>query len=63
MEPHPRDLTDSKFMQNMTRQRLAHTIREGLPNTSMPAWKSVLKDDEIQAIIAYVSRVFHPVKQ
>ncbi|NMG44660.1 c-type cytochrome [Aromatoleum toluvorans] len=62
MEPHPRDLTDPKFMKDMTRGRLAHTIREGLPNTSMPAWKSVLKDDEIDAIIAYVSRVFHPVK-
>ncbi|HJV25449.1 MAG TPA: cytochrome c [Aromatoleum sp.] len=62
MEPHPRDLTDPKFMKNMTRQRLAHTIREGLANTSMPAWKSVLKDDEIEAIIAYISRVFHPVR-
>ena len=62
MEPHPRDLTDPKFMGDMTRGRLAHTIREGLPNTSMPAWKSVLKGDEIEAIIAYVSRVFHPVK-
>lgn len=62
MEPHPRDLTDPKFMKDMTRQRLAHTIREGLANTSMPAWKSVLKDDEIEAIIAYISRVFHPVK-
>jgi len=63
MEPHPRDLTDPSFMQGMTRERLAHTIREGLPNTSMPAWKSVLKADEIDAIIAYVSRVFHPVKR
>ncbi len=62
MEPHPRDLTDPAFMRDMTRARLAHTIREGLPNTSMPAWKSVLKADEIDAIVAYVSRVFHPVK-
>ncbi|NMG31983.1 c-type cytochrome [Aromatoleum evansii] len=63
MEPHPRDLTDPAFMRDMTRERLAHTIREGLPNTSMPAWKLVLKGDEIDAIISYVSRVFHPVKQ
>lgn len=62
MEPHPRDLTDPKFMQDMTRQRLAHTIREGLPNTSMPAWKSVFKDDEIRAVVAYISRVFHAVR-
>ena len=62
MEPHPRDLTDPKFMKDMTRKRLAHTVREGLANTSMPAWKSVLKDDEIDAIVTYISRVFHPVK-
>lgn len=62
MEPHPRDLTDPKFMSGMTRARLANVIAEGLPNTSMPAWKSVLKDDEIQAVVAYISRVFHPVR-
>lgn len=62
MEPHPRDLTDPNFMGAMTRARLGDAIREGLPNTSMPAWKSVLKDDEIQALIAYISRAFHPVQ-
>lgn len=62
MEPHPRDLTDPKFMSAMNRLRFAHVIREGLPNTSMPAWKSVLKDEEVEAIIDYVSRVFHPVR-
>jgi cytochrome c oxidase cbb3-type subunit 3 len=63
MEPHPRDLTDPAFMRSMTRERLAQTIREGLPNTSMPAWKSVLQPDEVDAIVAYVSRAFHPVKR
>lgn len=62
MEPHPRDLTDPKFMSGMTRERLAHAIREGLPNTSMPAWKSVLDDGEVKALIDYISRAFHPVK-
>jgi len=33
-----------------------------LPGTSMPAWKSVLSEDEIQSVIAYVSRAFHPMK-
>lgn len=62
MEPHPRDLTDPRFMSGMTRDRLAQAIREGLPNTSMPAWKSVLSEQEIAQIIAYISRVFHPVR-
>ncbi len=63
MTPHPRDLTETRFMSGMTRVRLRRTIREGLPNTSMPAWRSVLKDDEIDAIVAYVSRAFHPLPE
>lgn len=61
LEPHPRDLTDAAFMSGMTRQRLAGVIREGLPGTSMPAWKSVLAEEEIQDLIAYVARAFHPL--
>jgi cytochrome c oxidase cbb3-type subunit 3 len=61
LEPHPRDLTATAFMSGMTRERLANVIRDGLPNTSMPAWKSVLPEADIQAAIAYISRAFHPV--
>lgn len=61
LEPHPRDLTAPAFMRGMTKGRLANVIREGLPGTSMPAWKSVLNDADIQALTAYISRAFHPV--
>lgn len=62
MEPHPRNLRDPVFMDNASRQTIARAIREGLPNTSMPAWKSVLKDADIQAIVAYINRAFHPLR-
>ena len=62
MEPHPRNLRDPGFMTNSTRQTISHAIREGLPNTSMPAWKSVLSDRDIQSIIAYINRAFYPLK-
>jgi cytochrome c oxidase cbb3-type subunit 3 len=62
MEPHPRDLTNPEFMRNLSRERLRQVIRDGLPETSMPAWKSVLEPAEIEAIIAYVGRAFHPLK-
>ncbi|MCB1917544.1 MAG: c-type cytochrome [Rhodocyclaceae bacterium] len=61
MEPHPRNLTDPSFMADMTRQRLAATIRDGLPNTSMPAWKHVLDGAQIDAVVAYVNKAFHPL--
>ena len=62
MEPHPRNLADPAFMSTMTRDRLRQVIGDGLPETSMPAWKSVLEPHEIDAVIAYISRAFHPVQ-
>lgn len=62
LEPHPRNLRDPAFMTFMTRGRLTQVIKEGLPNTSMPAWQSVLNNNDIRAIAAYINRVFHPLK-
>jgi cytochrome c oxidase cbb3-type subunit 3 len=61
LEPHPRDLTKSAAMDSMTRTRLRTVIRNGLTGTSMPAWKSVLSEQQIEDVIAYVSRAFHPL--
>jgi cytochrome c oxidase cbb3-type subunit 3 len=61
LEPHPRNLTDPVAMAGMTRGRLTSVIREGLPGTSMPAWKSVLSETEIAAVAAYVNKAFHPL--
>ncbi len=62
LDPHPRDLTSPKEMRGMTRQRLAASIANGLPNTSMPAWKEVLQPTEIDALVAYIHKAFHPVE-
>lgn len=61
MQPHPRDLTSSRAMSGMTRSRLRKVIHEGLPGTSMPAWKSVLSEQQVEDVIAYVGRAFHPL--
>jgi cytochrome c oxidase cbb3-type subunit 3 len=61
LEPHPRDLTDPRQMQGMTRERLVRSITEGLPGTSMPAWRTVLGAGEIDAVAAYIAKAFHPV--
>jgi cytochrome c oxidase cbb3-type subunit III len=61
MEPHPRDLTSPKAMAGMTRTRLRTVIHEGLPGTSMPAWESVLSEQQVDDVIAYVARAFHPL--
>lgn len=63
LEPHPRNLRDAEFMSRMTRERFTDVVREGLPNTSMPAWKNVLSGKEIDAIADYVHRAFHPLRR
>ena len=61
LEPKPRNLTEAGFMQGMTRTSLVERIKNGLNNTSMPAWKSVLSDPEINQIISYISEGFYPI--
>ncbi len=61
LEPHPRNLRDAEFMSRITRQHFVGIVREGLPDTSMPAWKNVLSAAEIESVADYVNRAFHPL--
>ena len=58
LEPHARNLTSKALSQRMTDKKLQETIENGLENTTMPAWKNVLTSQQIEAVIAYVKRVF-----
>jgi cytochrome c oxidase cbb3-type subunit III len=62
LEPHPRDLTDPAFMRGMDRGRLLQVIADGLDGTSMPGWKTVLSPADMDAVVAYIHRAFHPVQ-
>ena len=61
LEPHPRNLRDPVFMSSKSREDLLVAIREGLPASSMPAWKEVLSNQDIRAVIDYVAKAFHPL--
>lgn len=58
LEPHPRDLTDRTFQARMSRDKYKVAIRDGLAGTSMPAWKSVLTDRQIENLIDYIEVAF-----
>ena len=62
LEPHPRNLTDPNNMREMSAERLRSVIRNGLPGTTMSAWKSVLSESQIDSVIAYINKAFHPLK-
>lgn len=58
LEPHARDLTQGGLREGLTPQRLRHTILEGIPGSSMPAWKGLLSSGDIDALMDYL-RVRH----
>ena len=55
LEPHARDLTADAIISQAT-ARLKQVIRDGLEGTSMPAWKPVLNDNQIDDVIHYLKR-------
>ena len=58
LEPRPRDFTAETFALGKTPVVLREIIKSGLPKTSMPAWRHVLTDTEIDAIVAYINIAF-----
>ena len=58
LEPRPRDFTASDFALIDAPVALREIIKSGIPDSSMPAWRHVLNDDDIDAIIAYMKRAF-----
>lgn len=57
LEAHPRDLTGARVA-TMSDAQIAEVIRNGIKETTMSAWKSVLTEEQILSIVAYIRRVF-----
>jgi cytochrome c oxidase cbb3-type subunit 3 len=60
LEPKPRDFNQPEFMSQAGTDFLLRRIKRGIPNTSMPAWESVLSESQIESIISYMRIAFHP---
>lgn len=58
LQPPPRDLTDRAAMAGMDPVRLRAAIAMGVEGSAMPAWRTVLSEDEIDAVAAYVEKAF-----
>jgi len=52
--PHPRDLTQAAFLGEQTIASLSQKISEGVKGSAMPAWKTVMSPDQIDAIAFYL---------
>ncbi len=58
LDPAPRNLTATEFMNTKPRERFVNSIHMGVPGTSMPPWGGVLSDDQINGVLDYVWATF-----
>jgi cytochrome c oxidase cbb3-type subunit 3 len=58
LQPNPPNFTKPAVTAAYTDDTIRQVILDGLPQTSMPAFGSVMTDNEVAAIIAYLSRAF-----
>jgi len=58
LEPRPRDFTAAEFRLDEAPDAFREIVKTGIPDSPMPAWRDVLSDDEIDAIIAYIRTAF-----
>ena len=58
LDPKPRNLSDAAFVSTLTDDHIFKVIKEGGAaaglSAGMPAWGSVLSDDQIWNVIAYI---------
>ena len=58
LEPRPMDFTDPRFQLLRHSDELKGVIRDGLDGRSMPAWRNVLSETDIDNIVDYMQAVF-----
>ena len=58
LEPRPRDFTSADFSLHKAPEAFREIVKHGIPNSSMPAWRHVLSDEEIDAIVSYIALAF-----
>jgi mono/diheme cytochrome c family protein len=54
VDPAPRDLTKAAFMNSKPKERFVTSIKEGVHGTSMPAWKNLLNDAQVTAVVDHI---------
>lgn len=51
LNPKPRDFHDKSYMSKLSDQQWHDTIKNGKPGTAMPAWGTILKENEIRSVM------------
>lgn len=58
LTPPPRNFTSPKSAVELSKERITHAIREGIPGTAMTAWKTRLSEQQITALSDFIHSRF-----
>lgn len=58
LKPAPRDFTSAQASQELTRERMLSSVKNGVPNTAMVGWKAQLTESQIAQVVDYVRDTF-----
>lgn len=51
------NLTDDAWLHGAKLTEITHTVREGVLDKGMPPWKSVLSDEEVTQVVAFIRSI------
>jgi mono/diheme cytochrome c family protein len=60
MKPKPLDFSHAARMESVTDGQLYWAIQNGSPGTPMPAWKSVMTEQEIWETVSFIKTLVKP---
>ncbi len=63
LDPSPRNFAAGDFISSLSTDELVKTILEGVPGTSMPAWKHVLSTAQVEDIAMFLKYAFGTGKE
>lgn len=58
LNPPPRNFRDPAFHQELTRERMLHSVTHGRPGTAMVGWGARLTPEQIGTIVDYIRATF-----
>ncbi len=61
LNPPPRDFTNARAVQELSRERMIESVRHGRPGTAMVGWQQRLSEDEIAGVVDFIRTRFMQV--
>ena len=58
LNPPPKNFISDKSKQELTKKRMLESVAKGRKGTAMMPWKSLLSQQEIQAVVEYIRKEF-----